>query len=102
MLQDGFVILPSQTKFHEIINVVLHKLEGDVGKIDEDEHVNGETNERMRPVKNDRVGIFLGEILIKNWNPLSIEAVTENPSVTIQEILGELMNLAVLQIHISK
>ena len=41
VLQDGFVILPSQTKFHEIINVVLQKLEGDVGKIDENEHVNG-------------------------------------------------------------
>jgi hypothetical protein len=48
VLQDGFVILPSQTKFHEIINVVLQKLEGDVGKIDENEHVNGKTIELKR------------------------------------------------------
>lgn len=46
--------------------------------------------------------IFLGEILIKNWNPLPIETVTENRTVTVQEILGDLMNIAVLQIRISK
>ena len=55
---------------------------------------------------NSKILVFFffssGEILIKNWNPLSIETVTENPSVTIQEILGEMMNIAVLQIHISK
>ena len=45
---------------------------------------------------------FLGEVLIKNWNPLSIETVTEDRTVTVQDILGDLMNLAVLQIRISK
>ena len=45
---------------------------------------------------------FVGEILIKNWNPLPIETVTENRTVTVQDILGDLMNLAVLQIRISK
>lgn len=48
------------------------------------------------------VCIFLGEILIKNWNPLPIESVTENRTVTVQDILGDLMNIAVLQIRISK
>jgi len=43
-----------------------------------------------------------GEILIKNWNPLPIETVTENRTVTVQDILGDLMNIAVLQIRISK
>ena len=45
---------------------------------------------------------FSGEILIKNWNPLSIEAITENRTVTVQDILGDLMNIAILQIRISK
>lgn len=43
----------------------------------------------------------IGEILIKNWNPLSIETVTENRTVTVQDILGDLMNIAVLQIRVS-
>lgn len=45
---------------------------------------------------------FVGEILIKNWNPLPIETVSENRTVTVQDILGDLMNIAVLQIRISK
>lgn len=45
---------------------------------------------------------FLGQILIKNWNPLTIGTVSENRSVTVQEILGDLMNVAVLKIQISK
>lgn len=46
--------------------------------------------------------VFVGEILIKNWNPLPIETVTENRTVTVQDVLGDLMNIAVLQIRISK
>jgi hypothetical protein len=41
-------------------------------------------------------------LLIKNWDPLSIETVTENRTVTVQDILGDLMNIAILQIRISK
>jgi len=43
-----------------------------------------------------------GQILIKNWNPLPIPTVTDNRTVTVQEILGDLMNVAILQIRISK
>lgn len=43
-----------------------------------------------------------GQILIKNWNPLPISSVTENEAVTVQDILGDLMNVAVLEIRISK
>ncbi|CAF3563539.1 unnamed protein product [Rotaria sp. Silwood1] len=82
VLQDGFVIIPAHTKFHDIVPVVLRSMEADVGKIEQDEKIDG-------------------EILIKNWNPLSIEAVTENRTVTVQDILGDLMNIARLQIRIS-
>ncbi len=46
--------------------------------------------------------LFPGQILIKNWNPLPIPTVTENRTVTVQDILGDLMNVAILQIRISK
>ncbi|CAF1182144.1 unnamed protein product [Adineta steineri] len=83
VLQDGFVIIPAHTKFHDIVSVVLRSMEADMGKIDKDERI-------------------FGEILIKNWNPLSIDTVTEDRTVTVQDILGDLMNIAVLQIRISK
>lgn len=40
--------------------------------------------------------------MIKNWNPLPIPAVTDNRTVTVQDILGDLMNVAILKIRISK
>ena len=46
--------------------------------------------------------LFSGQILIKNWNPLAIGTVSENRSVTVQEVLGDLMNVAILKIQISK
>ncbi|CAF0944861.1 unnamed protein product [Rotaria sp. Silwood1] len=83
VLQDGFVIVPAYTKFHEIVSVVLRSMEADVGKIEQDERADG-------------------QILIKNWNPLPISTVTENRMVTVQDILGDLMNVAILQIRIFK
>ncbi len=52
--------------------------------------------------KRKCVILILGQILIKNWNPLPIPTVTENRTVTVQDILGDLMNVAVLRIRISK
>ena len=100
VLQDGFVIIPAHTKFHDIVNVVLRSMEADVGKIEHDERIDGRRHIDKR--KNFIVVFFSGEILIKNWNPLPIETVTENRTVTVQDILGDLLNLAVLQIRISK
>ncbi|CAF4163121.1 unnamed protein product [Rotaria socialis] len=37
VIQDGFVIVPAYTKFHEIVSVVLRSMEADVGKIEQDE-----------------------------------------------------------------
>jgi hypothetical protein len=42
VLQDGFVIIPAQTKFHEIVSVVLRSMEADMGKIDKEERTFGE------------------------------------------------------------
>ncbi len=99
VLQDGFVIIPAHTKFHDIVAVVLRSMEADVGKIEHDERIDGRININK---KNNLFFLFSGEILIKNWNPLPIETVTENRTVTVQDILGDLMNIAVLQIRISK
>ena len=41
VLQDGFVIVPALTKFHEIVAVVLRTMEADVGKIEHDERADG-------------------------------------------------------------
>lgn len=101
VLQDGFVIIPSHTKFHDIVNVVLQSMEADVGKIEHDERIDGKKQRFIYKYKLNSF-CFLGEILIKNWNPLPIETVTENRTVTVQDILGDLMNIAILQIRISK
>ncbi len=100
VLQDGFVIIPAHTKFHDIVTVVLRSMEADVGKIEHDERIDGMKN--MNKEKKNMFFWFSGEILLKNWNPLPIETVTENRTVTVQDILGDLMNIAVLQIRISK
>jgi hypothetical protein len=44
IVQDSFVIVPAQTKFHDIISVVLKSLEADVGKIAPNERVDGNIN----------------------------------------------------------
>lgn len=41
VLQDGFVIIPAHTKFHEIVAVVLRSMEADVGKIEHDDRIDG-------------------------------------------------------------
>lgn len=52
VLQDGFVIIPAQTKFHEIVAVVLRSMEADVGKIEHDERIDGK-RERESGEKDD-------------------------------------------------
>lgn len=44
VLQDGFVIVPAQAKFHEIVSVVLRTMEADVGKLEADERADGKFN----------------------------------------------------------
>ena len=45
VLQDGFVIIPAQTKFHDIVSVVLRSMEADMGKIDKEERIYGKNGE---------------------------------------------------------
>ena len=53
VLQDGFVIIPAHTKFHEIVAVVLHSMEADVGKIDQDERINGKKQDEKSLSRED-------------------------------------------------
>ena len=48
VLQDGFVIVPAQTKFHEIVSVVLRTMEADVGKIEQDERADGKKKKKKK------------------------------------------------------
>jgi hypothetical protein len=41
VLQDGFVIVPAQTKFHDLISVVLQSLQAEIGQIEANERVDG-------------------------------------------------------------
>lgn len=50
VLQDGFVIVPAQTKFYEIVPVVLRTMEADVGKIEQDERADGKKSIYSRRV----------------------------------------------------
>ncbi len=61
VLQDGFVIIPAHTKFHDIINVVLRSMEADVGKIEHDERIDGRRN------MNERMNLFF-PIFRRNFN----------------------------------
>lgn len=58
VLQDGFVIVPAQTKFHEIVSVVLRTMEADVGKIEQDERADG---------KKEREKKMLASIFDEFW-----------------------------------
>ncbi|CAF4661908.1 unnamed protein product, partial [Rotaria magnacalcarata] len=46
VLQDGFVMILAHTKFHDIVHVVLRSMEVDVGKIEQDERIDGKDKER--------------------------------------------------------
>lgn len=57
VLQDGFVIVPAQTKFHEIVSVVLRTMEADVGKIEQDERADGKKKRKTLSIFDE----FLNE-----------------------------------------
>ena len=48
------------------------------------------------------VSIELGAIQIKNWKPLVFEAITDEKTSTIEDILGELTQVATLRIRICR
>ncbi|XP_013402132.1 uncharacterized protein LOC106167804 [Lingula anatina] len=77
--QDGYAILASNTPFHDIVVTALLKL--------------GYNSLDAMSAK--------GAIQIKNWKPLAFDTITENKEATIDQILGELTNIATLRIKIS-
>jgi hypothetical protein len=57
VLQDGFVIIPAHTKFHDIVTVVLRSMEADVGKIEHDERIDGKNNTN-KSLKSKNIFVF--------------------------------------------
>lgn len=43
---------------------------------------------------------FTGEIVIKNWKPLSLEKITDSPLISVGDILGELTSIITLRISV--
>lgn len=42
----------------------------------------------------------LGSIVLKNWKPLDLEKVCDNPVITVGDVLGELTSVVTLRISI--
>ena len=44
--------------------------------------------------------IFSGSLIIKNWKPIPLENISDNPIVPVSDILGELTSVVTLRIVI--
>ncbi|XP_018917493.2 uncharacterized protein dve isoform X2 [Bemisia tabaci] len=75
---DSYVIIPANTVFCDLVQVALHRL--------------GYSRENAAAAK--------GSVVIKNWKPLSFDKISDNPQVTVGDILGELTTVATLKIQI--
>lgn len=73
---DSYVIMPAMTPFSELLNTALQLL-----------GYSAETATTAR-----------GSVIIKNWKPLSTEQITDNPLVSVGDILGELTSVVTLRI----
>ncbi|KAL3887904.1 hypothetical protein ACJMK2_000291 [Sinanodonta woodiana] len=75
---DSYAILPGTTLLNELVRAALIKL--------------GYTSTEAMGAK--------GAIQIKNWKPLSFDNITDNTQATLDEILGELTQVATLRIRL--
>ncbi|GAB6028437.1 hypothetical protein CHUAL_002598 [Chamberlinius hualienensis] len=75
---DSYAIVPSQTLFVELVRTALFKL--------------GYASSDVFGAK--------GALQIRNWKPLSFEAITDDGDATVGEILGELTTVATLRIRL--
>ncbi|XP_052086307.1 uncharacterized protein LOC127723643 isoform X5 [Mytilus californianus] len=75
---DSYAILPCTTLFSELVRAALVKL--------------GYNSTESMNAK--------GAIQIKNWRPLTFEAISNNPKSTVEDILGELTQVAKLRIRL--
>lgn len=75
---DSFVIIPVGTPFHSLVQVALLRL--------------GYSSESAAAAK--------GSVVIKNWRALNFDQISEDPLVTVGDILGELTTVATLRIQV--
>lgn len=75
---DGVVFIPSTTPFCEIFETALQIL--------------GYTMEVA--------GTARGVIIVKNWQPLTVEQISENPMKTIADVLGDIYQFITVRILI--
>ncbi|XP_058067097.1 uncharacterized protein LOC131216583 [Anopheles bellator] len=75
---DSYVIIPAATPFCEIVTTALQRL--------------GYSTEISNAAR--------GSISIKNWKSLSLDAISDNPLVSVSDILGELTSVVTLKITI--
>lgn len=75
---DSYVIIPSQTPFNDIVTTALQRLGYSI----------------------DITNTARGAIIVKNWKPIQLEKITDNPLISVVEILGELTSVVTLKITI--
>lgn len=75
---DSYVIIPVGTPFHTLVQVALLRL--------------GYSAESAAAAK--------GSVIIKNWKALNFEQISDDPLVTVGDILGELTTVATLRIQV--
>ncbi|XP_038117876.1 uncharacterized protein LOC6037143 isoform X3 [Culex quinquefasciatus] len=75
---DSYVIIPAATPFCDIVQTALQRL--------------GYSSEITNAAR--------GSISIKNWKALALDAISDNPLVSVNDILGELTSVVTLKITI--
>lgn len=75
---DSYVIVPAATLFSDLVNTALQRL----------------------GYSPDIASTARGSIIVKNWKPLPLENISDNPMVCVSEILGELTSVVTLRIVI--
>ena len=76
--KDTYVVLPGFTPFMEVVQAVLLKM--------------GYSNAEAIGAK--------GSIMIKDWKPLSFDAICRDPDATVEKVLGDLTNVVTLKIKL--
>lgn len=72
------MIVPAATLFSDLVNTALQRL----------------------GYSPDIASTARGSIIVKNWKPLPLENISDNPMVCVSEILGELTSVVTLRIII--
>ncbi|KAJ6642292.1 Homeobox protein dve-1 [Pseudolycoriella hygida] len=75
---DSYVIVPAATLFSDLVNTALLRL----------------------GYSPDIANTARGSIIVKNWKPLPLENISDNPMVCVNEMLGELTSVITLRIVI--